>query len=229
MFATVADVRNRPGADIPIGIEEKKMTLLTKEEIVQGLELKYREDVQQFPTYFNGVIPKAATKDQEREISAEIFNISGIKAPDSFREMLREWDLGDLKLLNFRFGNGGSFSSALRKMNTAPDGLNWWGDRAAMDRPNGLLMVAQGDPDIVLLDVTSGEILTFIADLGSSTAKTVAPSISQFFRGLGSISLMNPSIDDVEGFTASLANAVGININRSFWRILVDQWKDFAE
>src|SRR5690242_14057698 len=101
------------------------MALLQLEDIQQQLYKKYSLQVEKFPRHFRGMIPVQAPASQTAEVSAVVAQIAGHELPEQFRNILDEWDLGNLSLAGFRFAVGTSYAEAIVRMNSF-NGNEWW-------------------------------------------------------------------------------------------------------
>ncbi|WP_295005146.1 hypothetical protein [uncultured Dechloromonas sp.] len=192
--------------------------LLTVEEIRSGLRNRFAEDALKYPDHFASLIPEASSEAQATNISDRLAEFLGSALPPSFVAGMCEWNLGCLELAGINFGRTGDFVARVKQCNKPAPGTQWWEDQELDDRPPGLLMIGQGDPHVVLLEQSTGRILAYVADEGSASCALVAPNLSMFLRGLGSVSLHpHQQGRDTENLTNDLVTQIGTNVNRAFW------------
>ena len=203
------------------------MELLKLEEIQEQLQKKYGESAQKSPLHFGAFIPGAAPMGQAEQVDAVSVELSGRPLPENFRNILKIWDFGNLILAGFRFAVGGNYANAVSKMNKEV-GSEWWADREIHERPSNLLMVAQSDPYILLLDLNNGAILAFTSTIGSEDARIVAYDINQLVRALGSVELLSHQAQNIELFTLNLTQSLGTGVFDEFWIDQIDHWAQFS-
>jgi len=192
--------------------------LLSVEDIRSGLHSRFAEDALEYPDEFAGLIPEASSEASATNTANRIAKLIGSALPQSFVEGMREWNLGRLDLAGIGFGRTGDFAAQVEQYNKPTPGVQWWEDREQDERPADLLMIGQGDPHVVLLEQSTGRILAYVDDEGSPTCALVAPNLSIFLRGLGSVSL-HPHMQGkhTDALTDDLVAQIGPDVNRAFW------------
>ena len=195
--------------------------LLTVEEIHSALHNKFAEKALKYPEHYAELVPKASSDASVANTSTQIAKLIGSALPQSFVEGMREWNLGRLELAGIGFGRTGDFAVQLEKYNRSAPGTQWWEDREQDDRPQDLIMIGQGDPHVVLLEQSTGRILAYVVDEGSPSCAPVAPNLSIFLRGLGSVSLhSHVQGEETEALTDDLVAQIGSDVDRAFWNEL---------
>jgi hypothetical protein len=203
------------------------MSILQLEDIQNKLSDKYRAKVEDFPEHFKGMIPTAAPATQTDEVAAVINGMAAMPLPDPFRDVLKIWDFGNLSLAGFRFSVNEKYADAIAKMNANQSG-EWWADREDENRPRSLIMIAQSDPYVLLLDLNSGDILAFTSTMGSQNHRVIAHDLHMLLRALGSAELLSHQAANTEAFTLELVQRLGNDVFKQFWRDQVDHWAQFS-
>lgn len=202
------------------------MSILDLAEIQQRLSKKYHEHVEEFPQHFKGLIPLGAPDTQEASVAAVVATTFEKPLPQSFSEILKIWDLGNLSLAGFRFAIEERYADAVIRMNSKSH-AEWWAGQKDNTRPDELIMVAQSDPYVLLLHLKSGEILALNANTNLQEPELVAHDVHALFRALGTAELESPNALDPRTFSAALAQALGDEVSLIFWSDQVDHWTQF--
>lgn len=202
------------------------MNILQLEDIEQRLREKYHQQVQNFPQHFKGLIPAAAPASQADDVAAAVAKISGNAIPLQFRNILGKWDLGNLVLAGFRFSIDTRYAEALTHMNSG-NGAEWWADLEQDARPNNLVMIAQSDPYILLLNLENDQVMAFSAATGSANSRKVASDSYVLLRALGTAELLSHSAPDIKDFARTLASASGGESFEQFWLDQVNHWAQY--
>ena len=155
-----------------------------------------------------------------------VFTETGSPLPPEFQSILEKWDLGNLSLAGFRFAIGTEYAEALAKMNSA-NGAEWWADREEDIRPTNLIMIAQSDPYILLLNLENGQVMAFSAMTGSANARVIAYDSYVLLRALGTAELLSHSAQDTKAFALALAAASGSENFDQFWLDQVNHWAQY--
>jgi hypothetical protein len=196
-------------------------TLLSLEQIEQGLAEKYAEDVREFPEHFAGMIPKRALQIPAEAELKILSKFVGSRLPISFETMYKTWDFNNLRIAGTDFSWRGDYVQQFLAYNDAPPGMRWWEDRDTEFRPNDFVMIAQGDPFITLLQLSTGEIYAYATDDGSEHCKMVALDIELYIRALGTIGLMVEKTSALDDFANQIVSALGANVASEFWSELI--------
>jgi hypothetical protein len=154
------------------------------EEIRQGLDKEFLplEPMLNGFRLVEGGVSDAALDTFERDIN--------LLLPAAFRALVREYDFGNLTIGPIVFCNTGDYLGELTKLNTE---IAWWGAGA---RPTNLLMVANSDPFVVLLNLENGAVLAMDIERGWQAANIVASGFDLFVMGVGTTMLRRNESSD---------------------------------
>jgi hypothetical protein len=147
-------------------------------------------------------LPAAA---YDPEVIAACSRQIGVDLPNSFSDIVLNYDFGRFTLGFVAFGHSGDYFSQLAEWN----GENWWG---AGQRPGHLVIVGAGDPFAILLDVSTEAITAIDDDRNWQRALPVASDFELFLRGMGTMMFC----EDRAKILAPLTKAVGGE--EAFWK-----------
>ena len=140
-----------------------------------------------------------------------------IRLPTSFREIILQYDFGNLTLGRIWFGKDENYTQFLIESNAdEQQNFTWWGSGR---RPINHLLVAGSDSYLILLNISTGETSAFLRSQSWEKFKIVASSFDIFSRAAATVFLQTRK--DYE-FSANLFRAVGCSNNCSFWREIID-------
>ena len=192
------------------------------EDIRQGLAVAMSAYKTVDLAAYESLVPAEGSGAKAADIARRVDEALGQTLPASFIEALTRWDLGRARLGNIVFSLQGDYAAYLVSCNEFRAGLSWWDDRGTEERPLDRLMIAQGDPYVVLLDAASGAIETYAASDGSFTNVPVAPDLDRFLRALGTIEVTPPEgLNPVDDVVNALLAELGSGFDRSFWTVMV--------
>ncbi|NVE01908.1 SMI1/KNR4 family protein [Massilia sp. BJB1822] len=159
------------------------MTLLTIEDIKQGLDLEFLP----LEPLLNGFrLIAGGVSESEIEIAE-----NNIKEgfPNDFKDMLKKFNFGNLTIGPIAFCNNGNYLKELIELNISN---SWWGEGF---RPPNLLLIANSDPYGILLNVKNNNVLALDPELGWKSAKLIAKDFEKYIRGIGTIMLRRSNSD----------------------------------
>jgi hypothetical protein len=183
------------------------MKLLTLEEIKNGLDKEFIPLEPMLSGY--RLIDGGLT---EKQISQCETTLS-ISFPRNLREILSTYDFGNLTIGPIAFCATGDYPSELIEYN---GNLEWWGEG---QRPNNLIMIANSDPFVILLDISRESVIAVDPELGLKNASVVADGIENFLRGVGTIILFRNESDNKGQLAQSVHDIVG-GKDFKFWAYL---------
>jgi hypothetical protein len=190
--------------------------LLTPAQIQRGLQAKYASQLREFPGHFAPLAPTAPDAVWQKQTCERIAAFTRTPLPVSFSLALFDWNLDKCELAGVRFSRGHSYVDQIAKYNRPNPGASWWEDRNVEARPEDELMIAQGDPWVVLLHQRTGEVAAYVVEEGSSFAVTAAPDIGLFLRALGTVALASVAPAELEVFVNSILGSLG-PASPKFW------------
>ncbi|MFZ6874092.1 hypothetical protein ACO0LF_18700 [Undibacterium sp. Di27W] len=184
-----------------------RLSLLSIEEIQTGLNKEFQHLEPELSGYrlLEDKMPSTYLADLENRLS--------VKFPEDFRQLISEFNFGNLVIGPIGFGSSCLYTDELLKLNTQ---VQWWGHGA---RPASLIMVANSDPFAIILDVCGGHMLAMDAELGYERATRIARSFDAFFIGLGTAILLRNQTEKKEEMAQAIADAVGSK-DIGFWYFL---------
>ena len=139
----------------------------------------------------------------------------GVKFPESLRAMILEYDFGDLTLGGVCFGRKETYLEYLVKYNTYRDGfLNWWDNT---DRPKNLLVVADSDGYVILVNTVTGQIVAFDRNESYIKIQVIASNFKLFVQGIATMDIRYQSGKDKE-LISDIPIAVGSSSDNEFWK-----------
>ena len=151
----------------------------------------------------------------ESHVLEETEVLLGVKLPESLKQMILEYDFGDLTLGAVWFGRKETYLEYLVKYNTYRKGfLNWWG---SIDRPTNLLVVADSDGYVVLINTDSGKIVAFDRNESYNKTQVVANDFKLFFQGIATIDIRYRNGRDKE-LIYNIPLVVGSFNENKFWQ-----------
>ena len=137
-------------------------------------------------------------------------NVLGSVLPSEFRGLIGEYDFGRLTIGPVVFCNNGDYLQELVYFNSA---RRWWG---AGLRPNNLLMIANSDPYVIVLDLRDGSVLAMDREFDWRHATRIADRFDFYVRGVGTMMLRRGLINDVSKLSRSVAEDVKSE-NLKYW------------
>ncbi len=195
--------------------------LLPFAEIQARLAERYGEDLARYPASFAPLVPKPPKAGSVETVVAVTASQLGARLPASFVDALQVWDLGQLRIRNTVFCLRGNYEECLIAYNAGRAISRWWEDRDVDLRPIDLLMIAQGDPHVALLNIETGGIEAYSTDRGSVSSQRVAKDLSDYLRGLGTVDLERERYVDRHGFLRDLLSDLGPKVDGSYWGELI--------
>lgn len=200
--------------------------ILSLKEIRKRLAEKYGSSFQAYPQHFRGLIPTSAPSMQQSEVMHMLANLGKRKFTDFQIVGLNVWNLGELVLAGFRFAVGESFAHALERMNSLSTAA-WWADTNSDNRPENLVMIAQSDPYILLLDLNDGGVFAFATYEGSYSAEFVARNVLELLRGLGTVELLSSRFSANTDMLTEFTQSLGDGTSQNFWLYQIEHWAQF--
>lgn len=194
--------------------------LLSLSSIEDGLKGRFGELAAQHPAHFGACVPRASTRDDAERLAGEIQRSLDCRLPPSFVDAMATWDLGHCEIAGILFGRGSRYDEQVAEYNAPTPGIRWWEDTEGTSRPADLIMVASGDPWILLLHCVTGQALAYDSEAGSPTARPIASDFSHLVRGLATVELATGDQARSQGFFESIAGSVGQPESVWFWRCL---------
>jgi hypothetical protein len=194
------------------------MTLLSLDQIRSALSERFQDEVRDFPDAFAALVPKPAQMGVAEAIADRVAADLGAVLPSSLLDALREWSFGQLRIGSTAFCVSGDYGACLTKYNAERPRPPWWGD--ITKRPANLLKIADGDPYTVLVDIGSGEIRAYAVDESFAASTLVAPNLSMFLRGLGTVEVRAALAADLAQFLEELLDDLHLTANCRYWRDL---------
>lgn len=183
------------------------MTLLTLKEISDGLDKEFLHLEPMLTGY------RLITKSTPSDLIGGVESKLSVTLPSDFRDIISQFDFGNLTIGPIAFCASGDYPDELVELNTD---VCWWGSGS---RPSNLLMIANSDPFVILLDVQSGFVLALDSDTGWESSTKVAEDFRKFLMGLGTVMLKRNETPD----RSLLAKAVFADVgseNLEFWSAL---------
>ena len=161
------------------------------------------------------LLKKSNLKSQSLE---ETEVLLGVTLPESLRSMILEYDFGDLTLGGVWFGRKETYLEYLVKYNTYREGfLNWWDDT---DRPTNLLVVADSDGYVILVNTGTGQIVAFDRNESYDKIQVVASNFKLFFQGVATMDIRYQNSEDKE-LMYDIPLAVGSSNENEFWQQMI--------
>jgi hypothetical protein len=126
-----------------------------------------------------------------------------VNLPDSFKDILLRYDLGDLTLGGIWFGSKENFVDYILNHNAQNQHYPWWGNE---NRPNNYLLVADSDGYLILLNTQTEEIFAFLRSESFDKAQLIANKFDLFFRAAATIYIYQGNL--AEGLTTNIVTSL---------------------
>lgn len=191
--------------------------LLSLEQVQFGLAEKFAGYKEKFPALFAERVPKRATDSVSQDTINVIEREIGRKLPPSFERMLKAWDFGNFSIASINFSTKERYAEQFIAYNKNIPGVRWWEDQEDETRPSDFVMIAQGDPFVVLLELSTGQIFAYVTDNGSESRVPVAPGIEMFLRALGTVELKIANASSPSLFIDAVVAELGNKVSNDFW------------
>jgi len=179
------------------------MILKTIQEIQQDLDKAF------LPLEARGITGLRLIEGGLPEATIDYFEEGlGVSLPADFRAFLNAYDLGRLTLGPVAFCGNGQYLKHLSALNDNDS------------RPAELLVIANSDPYLILLNLKGGGVLALDHELGWEAVMPIARTFELFIRGLGTMSEARAR----RAAPASLAQAIAADAGVSYspyWLTLV--------
>ncbi|SRR5258705_149743 len=152
-----------------------------------------------------------ASKTTEQELNS-LETALTCRFPQSFRQLVLQYDFGDLTLGGVVFGTTGDYGSYLRQNNLNSD-FPWW--RQGKRPP--YIVVAGTDGYEILISLTTGEICAFLRTEEWTNNQRIAKDFELFVRGSGTVYLARKTAGDKRDFGIKVSREVGGITDYPFW------------
>jgi hypothetical protein len=144
-----------------------------------------------------------------------------ISIPEEFKQLILEYDFGDLTLGSISFGYKENYIDFLIKHNTffKKDEITkvnfpiWW---KKGERPSNYLAIADSDGYIILLDTETGQILAFSRIESYQDAQLICSNFKLFFQAAATI-YIRLRTDENKELLVDIPNFIGSVANNNFW------------
>jgi SMI1-KNR4 cell-wall len=152
------------------------------------------------------------------EMIEKVNVILGVDLPNSFVEVIAQYDCGDLTLGDVSFGYHENYVEYLIDNNINNERmLGWWGSGM---RPPKYLLIAGSDGYVILLDIDTGEIVAYPRTQSYHQSEVIASDFSIFLRAVATVYLQLRSEENKE-LLLNIPQLTGSASNSSFWREII--------
>jgi hypothetical protein len=161
-------------------------TLLQFEKIIEELDMLFLD----VPIESREALSDMTLKQPGLSLDkiAHLKNILKTNIPESFLEIIQQYDFGDFALGDVNFDDKKNYTEFLIKWNTGINpnlyGHYWWGTG---ERPSNYLLIADSDGFMILLDTETEKILAYARTESYRESKTIAANFSLFVRAAATI------------------------------------------
>jgi hypothetical protein len=151
----------------------------------------------------------------------EVESLLNLNLPNSFKEVILQFEFGNLIVDQMFFAADGDYCSFLINKNRKAPGLEWlspwWGNEA---RPKEILMIAGTDNYVILLNVNSENILAYPRSKFWFDNELIASNFDLLVRAAITVT-MEKEITNPETYAAEICSQVGCASGCKFWREFV--------
>lgn len=186
-------------------------------EIIEKMKQFFLEIPTEIRSDLSDLIIKQSNIDIETLKQVEA--ILKTKLPESFQQIILQYDCGDLTLGGVWFGNKENYAEYLVKNNIKQETvLRWWG---IGERPYNYLLIAGSDGYVILLNTETAQIMAYARWQSYQDSKLIASDFTIFFQAAATIYIRNRTGDNSKDILMKISEIVGSTTDSEFWHEII--------